>query len=286
MLARHLNYFTCGCHAFMQIKKFLSAHISSPHSYSEHYVKLILSYKNSDSYRIFFLQFPASHQCQTGVMKNLAFLNAVLNTASRAIYGCLRPTKVQDLYLLYGIAPPHIRGKVSSQMEKTKQENNPLHSLYDHKPAKKRLKSRHSFLHSTESLNGTAHNWRMTLWTNHLQVMHKLSSSPKESLPWGLMGHGPPGHVWIASGQEQDAAKSLCMQKRGYNDDGQMVYDCGKSRQWNTCWCAPTYQNPVPLKIWKGLTSRQDHVSSTGRVLCSDPRRRSPSRSDINYEQF
>ena len=48
-----------------------------------------------------------------------ANIDPVLNTASRAISGCLRPTRVQDLYLLRGIAPPHIIREVSSQMEKT-----------------------------------------------------------------------------------------------------------------------------------------------------------------------
>ena len=57
----------------------------------------------------------------------------------RAISGCLRPTRVDDLFLLCGIAPPHIRRAVSSQLEKLKQENDPLHPLYEQDPARKRL---------------------------------------------------------------------------------------------------------------------------------------------------
>ena len=104
----------------------------------------------------------------------------------RAISGCLRPTRVDDLYLLCGIAPPHIRRAVSSQLEKLKQENDPLHPLYEQDPARKRLKSRHSFLHSVEPLDGSARTRRLTLWSSHLQTTpHKLSFSPKESLPPG-----------------------------------------------------------------------------------------------------
>ncbi|XP_038058777.1 uncharacterized protein LOC119730062 [Patiria miniata] len=80
-----------------------------------------------------------------------AKLDPVLNTACRAISGYLKPTRVDDLYLLCGIAPPYIRRAVASQMEKRKQENDPLHPLFEHKPAKKRLKSRHSFLHSSST---------------------------------------------------------------------------------------------------------------------------------------
>ena len=64
----------------------------------------------------------------------------VLKAACRAISGCVSPTRVDDLYLLCGIAPPHIRRAVSSQLEKLKQENDPLHPLYEQDPARKRLK--------------------------------------------------------------------------------------------------------------------------------------------------
>ena len=79
-------------------------------------------------------------------------IDPVLNAACRAISGCLRQTRVDDVYLLCGIAPPHIRPAVSSQLEKLKQENDPLHPQYEQDPARKRLKSRHSFLHSVEPL--------------------------------------------------------------------------------------------------------------------------------------
>ena len=43
-----------------------------------------------------------------------------LNTACRAVTGCLKPINVEDLYLLAGIGPPDIRKDVWARMEKTK----------------------------------------------------------------------------------------------------------------------------------------------------------------------
>ena len=44
-------------------------------------------------------------------------LNTELNQACRAITGCLRPTNVENLYLLAGIAPPEIRRNVQEWKE-------------------------------------------------------------------------------------------------------------------------------------------------------------------------
>ena len=59
-----------------------------------------------------------------------------------------RENQVDDLYLLCGIAPPSIRRVSFSQIERTKQESDPCHSLFLHEPAPKRLKSRNNFLHA------------------------------------------------------------------------------------------------------------------------------------------
>ena len=55
-------------------------------------------------------------------------LNTELNQACRAITGCLRPTKVENLYLLAGIAPPEIRRSVCARVERnqTGRERDPL----------------------------------------------------------------------------------------------------------------------------------------------------------------
>ena len=84
-----------------------------------------------------------------------AKIDPVLNDACRAITGCLKPTRVDDLYLLSGIAPPYIRRTVVSEKEKNKQETDPLHPLFQQEPAVKRLKSRKSFLHLVEPLQAS-----------------------------------------------------------------------------------------------------------------------------------
>ena len=45
-------------------------------------------------------------------------LDSALNSAYRAITGCLKPTNVEELYLLSGIAPPSIRRYVYARVER------------------------------------------------------------------------------------------------------------------------------------------------------------------------
>ena len=69
-------------------------------------------------------------------------LNPELNQACRAITGCLKPTNVENLYLLAGISPPEIRRSVCARVERTKQVERETHSLFGHTPARRRRKSR------------------------------------------------------------------------------------------------------------------------------------------------
>ena len=75
-------------------------------------------------------------------------LDPELNKACRAITGCLRPTYVEDLYLLSVIAPPDIRRDVCARIERIKQMEQETHSLFVHITARSRLKSRKDFLTS------------------------------------------------------------------------------------------------------------------------------------------
>ena len=58
-------------------------------------------------------------------------LNPELNQACRAITGCLKPTNIDNLYLLAGIAPPEIRS-VCARVERTKQVERPTPCLGTH----------------------------------------------------------------------------------------------------------------------------------------------------------
>ena len=67
-------------------------------------------------------------------------LDPELNDACRSITGCLRPTNVEELYLLARIAPPDIRRDVCARVKKQKQETNAGHSLHGQMQAERRLK--------------------------------------------------------------------------------------------------------------------------------------------------
>ena len=58
-------------------------------------------------------------------------LDSGLNSACRAITGCHKPTNVEELYLLSGIAPPSMRRDVCAKVEKAKQDTNEAHSLHE-----------------------------------------------------------------------------------------------------------------------------------------------------------
>ena len=168
---------------------------------------------------------------------------------------------VDDLYLLCGITPPHIRRAVSSQLDKLKQENDPLHPLYEQDPARKRLTSIHSFLHSVEPLDGSARTRRLTLWSSHLQTTpHKPSFSPKESLPPGssetLLTWSSLNRLRIGTGR----CKSL-MQKWGFNADGQTTCEWGD-------------EHILVCPILEEFNPELDPAPSIGRESCSDSKRR------------
>ena len=96
-------------------------------------------------------------------------LNPELNKACRAITGCLRPTNVENLYLLAGIAPPEIRRSVCARVERTKQVERETHSLFGHTPARRRLKSRRSFLTSVQPVHFPAKVVRVNEWKRRLE---------------------------------------------------------------------------------------------------------------------
>ena len=75
-------------------------------------------------------------------------LDTALNSAMRTVSGCLRPTPVNQLPILSGIAPPALRREaaalVLSRKAKTR-EDHLLHRIATEKPPRARLKSRRPF---------------------------------------------------------------------------------------------------------------------------------------------
>ena len=80
-------------------------------------------------------------------------LDPELNQACQSVSGCLKPTNVEDLYLLSGIAPPAIRRDVCARVERQKQSTRETHSLFVQIPADRRIKSRHCFMSSVQPAN-------------------------------------------------------------------------------------------------------------------------------------
>ena len=110
-----------------------------------------------------------------------------LNSACRAVTGCLKPTNVEDMYLLAGIAPPDIRRDVCARVEKTKQETNETHSLYGQNTAERMLKSRNWFFRSVKPADFTPKVIRCSAWLKRLHAIpHRATANIDESLANGF----------------------------------------------------------------------------------------------------
>ena len=112
-------------------------------------------------------------------------LNPELNQACRAITGCLRPTNVENLYLLAGIAPPKIRRSVCARVERTKQVERETHSLFGHTPARRLEEKAHAGLVNLYEDLATGHdspwlNWRCL---NRLRTGYTCSKEQRKK--WG-----------------------------------------------------------------------------------------------------
>ena len=109
-----------------------------------------------------------------------------LNTACRAITGCLKPTNVKDMYLLAGITPPDIRHDVYARVEKKNQESIVAHSLYGQSPTDSRLKSRSCFLSIVRPADFHPKVIRCNEWQYMLNTKpHSCSVNLTESLASG-----------------------------------------------------------------------------------------------------
>lgn len=117
---------------------------------------------------------------------NAKHLDPLLNETCRIITGCLKPTPVNQLYLLSGIAPPKVRRSTASMVERSKQLNDPRHPMFGQEPARSRLKSRHSFLTSVHPLTETKTATRRKMWDEILKPEDKaMGILPDEKLPPG-----------------------------------------------------------------------------------------------------
>ena len=100
-------------------------------------------------------------------------LDTVLNSAMRTVAGCLRPTPVNQLPILAGIAPPTIRREaavLALTRKAAKDEDHILHLVISERPSPARLKSRRPFAeHAHRLLRSTpedvsSRSWLSTRW--------------------------------------------------------------------------------------------------------------------------
>ncbi|KAI5734992.1 hypothetical protein M8J77_012906 [Diaphorina citri] len=116
-------------------------------------------------------------------------VDIAINDTARIISGCLKPTPVDKIYPLLGIAPPEIRRKVGSEIERKKQTEDSCHPLFGQNPAPARLKSRNSFLHKIEPLETDPETRRLALWYEHVLqpiLEPKEELSPGAELPYTI----------------------------------------------------------------------------------------------------
>ena len=146
-------------------------------------------------------------------------LDPVINSTCRLITGCLKPTPTDDLYSLSGIAPPDIRRRTASCKERMRQLSDPRHPLYGTTAARKRLKSRKSFLNVVEPQDPEEYKLRM--WKErryNLRNDVRMAMPVAETLPPGFTA---PWAEWkclnrLRTGVGRCKAN---LKKWGYKDD-------------------------------------------------------------------
>ena len=158
-------------------------------------------------------------------------LKPALHDCCRIISGCLKPTNLDSVHLLAGIAPPHIRRTVACRMERTRQTTDARHQLFHHRTAASRLKSRKSFMRTVTPLDSSASSSRLRLRKDSLTDMPasvNMRLEVAESLP---AGSGEDWLFWRALNRLRTGvgrAKTV-MRRWDYTDDAQSVdCDCGE----------------------------------------------------------
>ena len=168
-------------------------------------------------------------------------LNPAVHDCCRIISGCLKPTNLDSVHLLAGIAPPHIRMTVACRMERTRQTTGARHQLFHHQPAASRLKSRKSFMRTVTPLDSSASSSRLRLWKDSLTDVPasvKMGLEVAESLPAGSREDWLCWRALYRLRTGVGRAKTS-MRRWGYLDDAHAV---GGLRLWGA-----TDDGPPPL---------------------------------------
>jgi len=144
-----------------------------------------------------------------------------LNETLCIITGCLKPIPVDKLYSLAGIAPPHIRRQISSDIERMKQITDERHPMYNTQVEGSRLKSGKNFLKCTKKLEDNPQTARLKLWEvrSKQQVEEKLP--PGHNNKWMVWKTKSPSYrSWTFEGEPEkmenkrwEGRHELCMRR-------------------------------------------------------------------------
>ena len=151
----------------------------------------------------------------------------------RCITGCLRPTNVDSLYVLAGIAPPGVRRSVASRTERRRQADDTRHPCHNHQPAPSRLKSRKSFLHEVQPLSQPPQTARLTLWEEQRSAKQHLAKLPIPTSEQLAPGHKSEWKLWKSLNRLRTGMgrSKTNMSKWGYADTADTACECGTSEQ-------------------------------------------------------
>ena len=159
-------------------------------------------------------------------------IDPALNATCRLITGCLRPTPVDSLYILSGIAPPEIRRNAASSKERHRQTIDERHPLFNHRPAVKRLKSRKSFVSEVKPC-ADAETLRVTEWEKRIKTLPPSTSMAmcaSEDLPSGAASSWTEWKCLNRLRSTTGRCK-VTLQKWNYLNSGDTTCICGTEPQ-------------------------------------------------------
>ncbi|KAL1460605.1 hypothetical protein WDU94_012577 [Cyamophila willieti] len=168
-------------------------------------------------------------------------VDVAINDAVRSITGCLRPTPLEKVYQLAGIAPPNIRRRVAAEVERLKQTNDPRHPLHGHISERSRLRSRKSFLKKTQSCPTSPEVRRLKLWeeetTGNLNLQEELA-----------VGHQLPYAMWKTLNRLRTGVTrcKVRLKQWGYTEEDSC--DCGAIQDEAHLLSCPDLPEPCTLE--------------------------------------
>ena len=188
-------------------------------------------------------------------------VDASLNDSCRCITGCLRPTNVDSLYVLAGIAPPGVRRSVASRTERRRQADDTRHPCHNHQPAPSRLKSRKSFLHEVQPLSQPPQTARLTLWEEQRSAKQHLAKLPIPTSEQLAPGHKSEWKLWKSLNRLRTGMgrSKTNMSKWGYADTADTACECGTSEQ--------TMQHLLRCPLLENECSLEDLATANEKAL-------------------